>query len=74
MLFMKEKYKDFKFYIFSIVLFILPYYIIPTLVSIFFSIRDYINVLMKTSGPKNTYMNLWKCHAVAYRHTLNYYF
>jgi hypothetical protein len=58
MLFMKEKYKDFKFYIFSIVLFILPYYIIPTLVSIFFSIRDYINVLMKTSGPKNTYMNL----------------
>ena len=58
MLFMKEKYKDFKFYIFAIVLFILPYYIIPTLVGLFFRIRDYINLLMKTTGPKNPYMNL----------------
>ena len=58
MFFMREKYKDFKFYIFSIVLFILPYYIIPVLVSIFFRIRDYIYLLMKTTGPKNTYMNL----------------
>ena len=58
MFFMKEKYKDFKFYIFAIVLFILPYYIIPVLVSIFFRIRDYIYLLMKTTGPKNTYMNL----------------
>lgn len=58
MFFMREKYKDFKFYIFAIVLFILPYYIIPVLVSIFFRIRDYIYLLMKTTGPKNTYMNL----------------
>ena len=58
MFFMKEKYKDFKFYIYAIVLFILPYYIIPVLVSIFFRIRDYIYLLIKTTGPKNTYMNL----------------
>lgn len=58
MIFMKEKYKDFKFYIFVIVLFILPYYIIPILVGLFFNIKDYINLLMKTSGPKNTYMDL----------------
>ena len=58
MLFAKEKYKDFKFYIYIIALFLLPYYIVPILVNIFFSIQDYVNLLMETKGPKNTYMNL----------------
>lgn len=58
MLFMKEKYKDFKFYIYIISLFLLPYYIVPILVSIFFSILEYVNLLIETKGPKNTYMNL----------------
>ena len=54
----KEKYKDFKFYIYIISLFLLPYYIVPILVNIFFSIQDYVNLLIETKGPKNTYMNL----------------
>jgi len=58
MLFAKEKYKDFKFYIYIISLFLLPYYIVPKLVNIFFGIQDYVNLLMETKGPKNTYMNL----------------
>ena len=58
MLFAKEKYKDIKFYIYIILLFLLPYYIVPILVNIFFTIRDYIYLLIKTKGPKNTYMNL----------------
>ena len=58
MLFAKEKYKDFKFYIYIILLFLLPYYIVPIFVNIFFTIRDYIYLLIKTKGPKNTYMNL----------------
>ena len=31
---------------------------LPRLVNIFFSIQDYVNLLIETKGPKNTYMNL----------------
>lgn len=58
MFFAKEKYKDFKFYIYIIWLFLLPYYVVPKLVNIFFGIQYYVNLLIETKGPKNTYMNL----------------